>query len=196
MLPKLKISSYVTKVNPKNPIPDIVQFLTLPLSLFQRLAKVKNQTSGCLYGLMYQGNILILGFNLESADTAMNYKVLQNQFPTEIDLCGLIKFGGTDAAAHLKEIFADVDVTDNPILLTCDSGCDNLKAFFCKNGKLEAAEYEVMDEEELHRSFSFVRLRFDFREYVEDLDRITEIMQERRKYVSVTKIQLGIMSFC
>lgn len=135
---------------------------------------------------MYQGNILILGFNFESADkegVAMNYKHIQNQFPTEIDLCGLIKFGCSDAAAHLQEIFADVDVTDNPILLTCDAGCENLKAFFCKNGKLEAAEFEVMPEEELYRSFSFVRLRFDLREYVDDLQRIPEIMQERRKYV-------------
>lgn len=136
---------------------------------------------------MYQGSILILGFNLESPDSegvAMNYKHIQNQFPTEIDLCGLIKFGTcSDAAAHLSEIISDVDVTDNPILLTCESGCEDLKAFFFKNGKLEEAEYEVVSEEELLRSFSFVRLRFDFREYVDELCRIPEIMQERRKYV-------------
>lgn len=140
---------------------------------------------------MYKGSILILGFNLECPDNdvvAMNYKTIQNQFPTEIDLCGLIKFGScTDAEAHLSEIIADVDVTDNPILLTCDTGCENLKAFLFKNGKLEEAEYEVMSEEELHKSFSFVRLRFDMREYVDDQSRIPEILQERRKYVSEAK---------
>ena len=134
---------------------------------------------------MYQGNILILGYNLESADNAMNYKSIQNQFPTEIDLCGLIKFGVcSDSEAKLKEIFADVDVTDNPILLTCDAGCETLKASFFKNGKLQDTDYEVVSEEQLYRSFSFIRLRFDFREYVDDLSRIPEIMQERRKYVS------------
>lgn len=153
------------------------------------MAKLKNQqSSGCLYGLIYQGNILILGFNLEGTDAdgvAMNYKTIQNQFPTEIDLIGLIKFGScSDAAAHLSEIISDVDVTDNPVLLTCDSGCDNLKGFFFKNGKLEETDYEVLSEEELYKSFSFVRLRFDLREYVDDLSRIPEIMHQRRKYVS------------
>lgn len=144
--------------------------------------------------MIYQGTILILGFNFESAEgdgVAMNYKKIQNKFPTEIDLCGLIKFRScSDAAAHLKEIFSDVDVTDNPILLTCDSGCENLKAFFFKNGKLELAEYEVLSEQELHQTFSFVRLRFYLREFVDDLSRIPEIMQDRRKYVrhSVTPL--------
>lgn len=136
---------------------------------------------------MFQGSILIMGFNLESPDNggiAMKYKQIQNKFPTEIDLCGLIKFGTcSDVEAHLSEIIADVDVTDNPILLTCDSGCENLKAFFFKNGKLEEAQYEVFSEEELHKNFTFVRLRFDMREYVDDLSRIPEILQERRKYV-------------
>lgn len=99
---------------------------------------------------MYKGNILVLGFNLESSDSEgvpMNYrKSIQNQFPAEVDLCGLIKFGTcTDAEAHLNEILADVDVTDNPILLTCDiGGCENLKAFFLQNGKLVETAFEVM----------------------------------------------------
>lgn len=186
MLPKLKISAYVTKVGGSS-YPHTHSNYSRSEQL-QRLAKLKNpQNSGCIYGLMYQGNILILGFNLEGTDAdgvAMNYKTIQNQFP-EIDLIGLIKFGScSDAAAHLSEIISDVDVTDNPVLLTCDSGCENLKGFFFKNGKLEETEYEVLSEEELYKSFSFVRLRFDLREYVDDLSRIPEIMQQRRKYVS------------
>lgn len=137
--------------------------------------------------MMFQGSIVIMGFNLESPDNggiAMKYKQIQNKFPTEVDLCGLIKFGKcSDVEAHLSQIISDVDVTDNPILLTCDSGCENLKAFFFKNGKLEEAQYEVLSEEELQKNFTFVRLRFDMREYVDDLSRIPEIMQERRKYV-------------
>lgn len=124
----------------------------------------------------------------------MNYKRIQNSFPTEIDLCGLIKFGTcTDSAAHLTEIIADVECTDNPILLTRNEG--ELKAFFFKNGKLEETTYEVIDAEELSRDFSFVRLRFDLREYVEDLNCIPAIMQDRRKYVRKAIPHFNVVHF-
>lgn len=54
---------------------------------------------------MYDGRILILGFNIENSVGSPNYKKIQNSFPAELDLCGLIKFGEcTDSQAHLNEI--------------------------------------------------------------------------------------------
>lgn len=53
---------------------------------------------------MYKGTLLILGFNVENSDT-LNYKNIQNNFPAELDLCGLVKFGlCTDSQAHLNDI--------------------------------------------------------------------------------------------
>lgn len=54
---------------------------------------------------MYDGRILIMGFNIENSVGSPNYKQIQHNFPAELDLCGLVKFGEcTDAQAHLNEI--------------------------------------------------------------------------------------------
>lgn len=66
---------------------------------------MKNQCSGCLFGLMYKGTLLILGFNVENSTETLNYKQIQNNFPAELDLCGLVKFGlCSDSQAHLNDI--------------------------------------------------------------------------------------------
>lgn len=46
--------------------------------LLQRLSNLKTECSGGLFGLMYQGNLVVLGFNLESDTKAgLNYKKMQ-----------------------------------------------------------------------------------------------------------------------
>lgn len=70
------------------------------------MENVKTETIGCLFGLMYKGTLLILGFNVESTPDTINYKQIQDNFPAELDLCGLVKFGlCTDSQEHLNEIF-------------------------------------------------------------------------------------------
>lgn len=109
---------------------------------------------------MYSKNLAILGFDLESSDK-LSFKKMQDNFPTEMDLCGLFKFGDcTDAEAHMQEILINVDITDNPILLRCqqDGSGFELKASKWKNGKLEDIEYEVLSEELIYKQFIMVRL--------------------------------------
>lgn len=54
---------------------------------------------------MYKGTLLILGFNVENSTETLNYKQIQNNFPAELDLCGLVKFGlCSDSQAHLNDI--------------------------------------------------------------------------------------------
>lgn len=54
---------------------------------------------------MYNGTLLILGFNIELTNGVFNYKKIQLGFPGDIDLCGLVKFGQcTDSEAHLNYI--------------------------------------------------------------------------------------------
>lgn len=110
---------------------------------------------------MYSKNLAILGFDLESTSEHLNFKKMQDNFPTEIDLCGLFKFGDcTDAEAHMQEILINVDITDNPILLKCQQKENEfkLKASQWKNGKLENIEYEVLSEEMIFKQFIMVRL--------------------------------------
>jgi hypothetical protein len=127
---------------------------------FQRLKNLKNECGGGLFGLMYSKNLVILGFDLESSDK-LNFKKMQDNFPTEIDLCGLFKFGEcSDAEAHMQEILSCVDITDNPILLKCNREGDNfdLQASQYRNGKLESIEYEILSEEAIYKQFFYARL--------------------------------------
>ncbi|XP_058462969.1 probable Ufm1-specific protease 2 [Malaya genurostris] len=139
MTPKLKISEFV----------------------LQRIAKVSSQCSGELFGIMCRGTLTVLGFILEGKEKSriLNYSKVQNNFPTEIDLCGLIKFGPcTDAEAHLSEILQDIDITDNPVLVNCDADGE-IKASLFKHGQLETISYEVVSEVELLRDYMFLRLQ-------------------------------------
>lgn len=136
----------------------------------QRLEQVKQQCSGCLFGVFYgDGTLLLMGFNVESTIGQLNYEQIQHKFPAELDLCGLVKFGHcTDAEAHLSEIFKDVDITDNPILLNCELGTlVGLKASFLMHGKLEQVPYEILSAEEIFRDFCFTRLKCSWTIYTE-----------------------------
>lgn len=101
-----------------------------------------------------------MGFDHESPDK-LDFKKMQDNFPTELDLCGLFKFGEcSDTEAHMEEILVNVDITDNPILVQCvksDEGM-NVIASQWKNGKLEKIDYEIYSEEQIYRQFVIVRL--------------------------------------
>ncbi|CRK96594.1 CLUMA_CG009866, isoform A [Clunio marinus] len=129
--------------------------------VINRLKLLENVCGGGLFGLMYSKNLIILGFDLESSDK-LNFKKMQDNFPTEIDLCGLFKFDDcTDVKAHMQEILINVDITDNPILIKCqrkDDGELELNASQWKNGKLEEIVYEVLSEEEIYKQFVMARL--------------------------------------
>lgn len=110
---------------------------------------------------MYSKNLIILGFDLESSSDKLNFKKMQDNFATELDLCGLFKFGDcSDAEVHMQEILINVDITDNPILLKCQQKDDEfeLKASQWKNGKLEDIEYEIFTEEMIYQQFIMTRL--------------------------------------
>jgi Ufm1-specific protease 2 len=146
------------------------------------LDKIQNQISGGLFGLMYNQTLIVLGFNIETPNEALKYKKLQDNFPTEVDLCGLIKFGEcSDAEAHLTEIIKDIDITDNPILLKC--GADKqLQASIFKHGQLEEIEYEVMGAEELYAEFFFCRLIGEMEVFCADNEKsVHECMVRLRK---------------
>lgn len=174
MTPKLKISTFVLK----------------------RLEKVKCESSGCLFGVMYNGTLLILGFNVEmkTSDT-LNYKQIHNNFPAELDLCGLVKFGKcTDSQAHLNDILQDVDVTDNPILLHCELGTTvGLRASLFKHGQLEDILFDVMDEEELWTELINARLECNLEVVCnEDEKSVRVSMQNLRKYLASGKTGFNI----
>lgn len=147
----------------------IIIFCFLFFSL-KRLERTKQQCSACLFGVFYgEGTLLLMGFNVESTIGQLNYDQIQHKFPAELDLCGLVKFGDcTDTEAHLSEIFKDVDITDNPILLHCELGTlVGLRASIFMHEKLQDIPYEVMEAEQLYRDFCFTRLKCNLNVYTE-----------------------------
>lgn len=140
MSPRLKISSYV----------------------IERLSKIDTtESTGCLYGLMYDGTLLVVGFSLESFETETeknSYSQLLLNFPAEIELCGVVKFGETlTTDSTTKEILQDVDITDNPLIIIINREKD-MKAHFIVHDKFEETKYEVFSPEELWKQFLHVRL--------------------------------------
>lgn len=72
----------------------------------QRLKHFESEeNTGCLYGIMYDGNLLVLGLSLELFENENSYKQLLLSLPTEIELCGAIKFSGNlSVESRMKEI--------------------------------------------------------------------------------------------
>ena len=86
---------------------------------------------------------------------------MQDNFPTEIDLCGFFQFGDcTKDKSRQREILTNVDITDNPILIKCqrDGETCEIRASQWKNEKLEEIDYETVEENEIFRQFLMVRL--------------------------------------
>lgn len=173
MTPKLKISEFV----------------------LQRISKVTTQCSGELFGIMCRGTLTVLGFILEEREksSTLNYSKIQHNFPTEIDLCGLIKFGPcSDAEAHLSEILQDVDITDNPVLLNCDAD-GAVTASLLKHGQLGAISYDVISELDLFREYMFLRLQCSLELFCEQSEKsITESAFTLRKRLASGNVAFGV----
>uniref|UniRef100_A0A0K8TZQ5 Probable Ufm1-specific protease 2 n=1 Tax=Bactrocera latifrons TaxID=174628 RepID=A0A0K8TZQ5_BACLA len=173
MLPKLKISAFLLK----------------------RLERIKQQCSGCLFGVLYgEGTLLLMGFNVESTIGHLNYEQIQFKFPAELDLCGLVKFGDcTDAEAHINDILKDVDITDNPILLQCELGTlVGMRASVFIHSKFEEVPYEVMEAEQLYRDFCFTKLKCSLELYTQQtVEAVRREMHTLRKLLSS-----GSLAFC
>ncbi|XP_055531670.1 probable Ufm1-specific protease 2 [Wyeomyia smithii] len=173
MTPKLKISEFV----------------------LQRIAAVTSQCSGELFGIMCRGTLTVLGFILEEKEavSALNYSKVQNNFPTEIDLCGLIKFGPcTDTEAHLNEILQDVDITDNPVLLNVEADGE-VKASLFKHGQLEDIAFEVESEIELMRNYVFLRLQCSLELFCEQNEKsVSQSAFTLRKRLASGNVAFGV----
>lgn len=77
------------------------------LFFLQRLSKLDtHERTGCVYGLMYDGTLLVVGSSLELFENEkISYNQLLLNLPAEIDLCGVLKFGERlSMESNIKEI--------------------------------------------------------------------------------------------
>ncbi|KAJ0179372.1 hypothetical protein K1T71_005084 [Dendrolimus kikuchii] len=171
MSPRLKITSYV----------------------IERLSALEtNECTGCLYGLMYDGTLLVVGFSLELFENEKNtYSQLLLNLPAEVELCGVVKFGESlTTGTTMKEILQDVDITDNPLVMIVNEQKD-MKAHFLVHDKFEETKYDILSSEELWKQFLHVRLCTVLPLTCEaTINGVKNVMQNKRK-----KIASGQVSF-
>ncbi|KAG6439468.1 hypothetical protein O3G_MSEX000798 [Manduca sexta] len=164
MSPRLKISSYV----------------------IERLSKIDtNVSTGCLYGLMYDGTLLVVGLSIELFENEKNtYSQLLLNLPAEIELCGVVKFSDSlTMGTSVKEILQDVDITDNPLVMIVNEKKD-MKTHFLVHDKFEETKYEVLSSDELWTQFLHVRLDTVLPLSCEaTISGVKNIMQNKRKKV-------------
>ncbi|XP_063823370.1 ufm1-specific protease 2 [Ostrinia nubilalis] len=175
MSPRLKISSYVV----------------------ERLSKINaDETIGCLYGLMYDGTLLVVGLSIESFESEKNtYNQLLLNLPAEIELCGVIKFGEPLAMeSKLREILQDVDITDNPLVIIINEKKE-MKAHFLVHDKFEETKYEVLEASDLWKQFLHVRLNTILPLSCEaTITGVKNILQGKRKKIASGQVSFHIDS--
>lgn len=85
----------------------------------------------------------------------------------------------------MTDILKDIDITDNPILLTCSVGSvEGLKAQLFKHGQFEDIPFEIMEEGELFRDFYIGHLNCMLKIVCEERDHcIRDELSSLRKIV-------------
>uniref|UniRef100_A0A2A4JZR1 Probable Ufm1-specific protease 2 n=1 Tax=Heliothis virescens TaxID=7102 RepID=A0A2A4JZR1_HELVI len=171
MSPRLKISNYV----------------------IERLSNIDtSESTGCLYGLMYDGTLLVVGLSLELFENEKNtYRQLLLNLPAEIELCGVVRFGESlTTGTTMKEILQDVDITDNPLVMIVNERKE-MKTHFLVHDKFEETKYEVLSSEDMWKQFLHVRLNTILPLSCEaTISGVKNILQNKRK-----KIASGQVSF-
>ncbi|XP_039279061.1 ufm1-specific protease 2 [Nilaparvata lugens] len=134
--------------------------LKLSENLVQRLQNINEEKLGALYGLMYDGILLVIGLSIEVEGTS--FQELQSHFPTEVDFCGIVTFKSShkeEITSSISDQLKEVLVSDNPLLLNYDQCEKSLQAFFCHNEKLVEACYDILTEADVCQIFAHIRLQ-------------------------------------
>nr|CAD7458427.1 unnamed protein product [Timema tahoe] len=137
-----------------------------------RLDQLKRNCSGCLYGIMCDNSLLVVGFNItenqqeapsEEQDQINGESYFKLTLPGEVEPCGLFT-SNVDLDEERKAVLLDglreVEVTDNPVLLTYSSeGEAPLKSQYIINDNLCDTELHVLTEEEFWKQFVCIRVQ-------------------------------------
>ncbi|KAI5703100.1 hypothetical protein M8J75_007665 [Diaphorina citri] len=168
--------------------------------LIERLEKVKNLGQiGGLYGVQNQDTVYIIGFHLRpdlpeeentdviKAENECDFSDLN--YPTEIDLYGIVWFCGNEDekpgdSEKIKQHVNDVFVTDNPIYIKVIP-LRPLKTFVLLNDSFEEIPFIEISLDEFHDVFTYVRLIGSIPLVCDsDADAITQHFDNFRKKVS------------
>lgn len=149
-------------------MPPLIQILDVVL---ERLKHASTSNFGNLYGIMYEGKTLIVGFSFETdidAPRTSNKSFFDPAhvlFPTGIDFCGMIQVGGESVVAELDTIcppvlwkLKDVSVTNNPVYISKSIDTGELEVCYLHGDRLFRTEHTQLTYSEFKQKFIFLRL--------------------------------------
>ncbi|KAK9498202.1 hypothetical protein O3M35_004068 [Rhynocoris fuscipes] len=131
----------------------------------QRLNELNDEQTGELFGIIYDGNLLIIGMNFDinlSIQEEEWHKIRRSIYPSGIDWCGLFHVNHTEAAFNnesLVEKLKEVVVSNNPVYIDKNESDNEIKVFVLHNDNLISTQYQIMEEEEFATEFVYFNLR-------------------------------------
>ncbi|EZA55337.1 hypothetical protein DMN91_004969 [Ooceraea biroi] len=174
----------------------MVPHLQILSNILQRLENIENAATGYVYGIMYNGTLVVLTFSINSCETdeseddkeksITDYTTLQLNLPADIYLCGILHIG--ECKDVNLDVFKDIDITDNPLLLKYSRNTSDLQAYFYMHQKLEAVNnLSIISEDDISQQFVYVRLQATLPLIAQD-GNMLEALQESRKNIASGKI--------
>ena len=159
-------------------------------NILQRLECMETTATGYLYGIMYNNTLVVLTFSINSHDneneSVIDYTALQFNLPADIYFCGILHIG--EFKEINPDVFKDIDITDNPLLLKYSPNTLDMQAYFYVHQKLEAVNnFSIISEDELSQQFVYIRLQATFPLIAQD-GSILEALQESRKNIASGKV--------
>ncbi|KYN09872.1 PREDICTED: ufm1-specific protease 2 [Trachymyrmex cornetzi] len=159
-------------------------------NILQRLENLETATTGYLYGIMYNDTLIVLTFSISSCNSEDNnltdYTALQLNLPADIYFCGILHIGECEEIN--TDVFKDIDITDNPLLLKYSRNTLDIQAYFYVHQKLEAINnLSIISEDDLSRQFVYIRLQATLPLIAQD-GNVSEALQESRKNIASGKI--------
>ncbi|XP_014275163.1 ufm1-specific protease 2 [Halyomorpha halys] len=134
-------------------------------NVLKRLEDVYSPVAGCLFGVMYEGKVLVVGVGFElhkpGAKRPIWYDTTQQLYPTGIDWCGVFTIEldiNVQANSSVKECMKDIAVTNNPLFLRKDinTGCVNV--YYSDGSHLKFCDFEIIKKSEFMEKFVYLRL--------------------------------------
>ncbi|KAI4463937.1 peptidase family c78 [Holotrichia oblita] len=157
--------------------------LKISETVINRLTSVREPCLGNLFGVFYNKTQYIIGLCLHFDDE--NSQIVQH-FPTEVELCGIFEVSDRGKFDHtkLKDTIENVIITDNPLYLKVTIGANSdVQASFIVNNKLEAANIDILTEEDLYSQFLHIRLKAQLPLICNPAeDNIKDALQELRQH--------------
>ncbi|XP_012528343.2 ufm1-specific protease 2 [Monomorium pharaonis] len=158
-------------------------------NILQRLENEETTMTGYLYGIMYNETLIVLTFSINSCNdkdkNMIDYTELQLNLPADIYTCGILHI---ECEEINPDVFKDIDITDNPLLLKYSRNTSDIQAYFYVHQKLEAVNnFSIISEDDLSRQFVYIRLQATLPLVAQD-GNVLEALQESRKNIASGKI--------